>query len=461
MTRGVGAAGAVEAAVEPLTGGRGPFVAGTFFDLGAVGYEQAEHVLRLPARAFRATEAGLEVAEQAEVTTRVVVYRPTDPARFDGTVVVEWLNVSAGLDAAPVWLMAHRELLRQGAAWIGVSAQQVGIHGGPSALAMQPMALQELDPERYGVLHHPGDRFSYDVFTAVGALARHGRGTSLEDLPVARVLGVGESQSAFRLSTYVDRIDPLAAVYDGFLVHARGGPTAPLEDDGDPTRLREGPAVPFADDLRVPVLCVESETDLLTLGYHRARRTDHDHLVVWEVAGTSHADVYTVVVGFLDDGRAPLETLAEQWRPVDEVLGQRFDAPINNGPQHYVLQAAVRRLVEWVDGGARPLAAEPLELDGDGFALDDAGNARGGVRTPHVDVPTARLSGVGNGGPPVAFLTGTAHPFPPDELRARYGSRDAFLDRFRAAADSAVAAGFLLADDLDEVVAITAATLDL
>lgn len=449
------------ATVRALEGGNGPFVAGTFFDLAAIGYEQSEHRLHAPVRAFRRGPAGLEVAEEAEVVTRILVHRPADPAAFDGTVAVEWLNVSAGLDAAPVWLFAHRELVRRGSAWVGVSAQHVGIHGGSSALDLQPMALQQIDPERYGALRHPGDRFSFDLFTTVGALARHGEGTALAGLDVQRVLGVGESQSAFRLTTYVNEVDPVAGVYDGFFVHARGGPAAPLDEDGDPKRLREGPGVPFADDLRVPVLCVESETDLITLGYRRARRDDHDRLVVWEVAGTAHADVYTLAAGWMDDGRQPVERLAEQWRPVDEVLGTRLDAPINVGPQHYVVQAALRALDGWAAGGPRPPSAPPLVLEGDGFALDEHGNALGGVRTPHVEVPTARLSGLGNGGAALAFLVGTTRPFDRTDLVARYGTKAAYLERFTASAHEAVAGGFLLADDLAEILAIAAHNVDL
>ena len=63
----------------------------------------------------------------AQYTTRAVVMRPIDPHRFNGTVVVEWLNVSGGADAGPDWILAHNELIREGFAWVGVSAQKVGV----------------------------------------------------------------------------------------------------------------------------------------------------------------------------------------------------------------------------------------------------------------------------------------------------------------------------------------------
>ena len=65
-------------------------------------------------------------SDEAEYTTRIVVLRPTDDAVFNGTVIVEWLNVSGGIDAPAVWTMAHREMVREGYAYVGVSAQRVG-----------------------------------------------------------------------------------------------------------------------------------------------------------------------------------------------------------------------------------------------------------------------------------------------------------------------------------------------
>ena len=98
----------------------------------------------------------------------MVVRRPIDAADFDGTVFVEWLNVSGGLDASPDWTYAHVELIRSGAAWVGVSAQTVGIVGGGNALGAA-LALKNADPERYAALSHPGDDYSYDMYSQAGS----------------------------------------------------------------------------------------------------------------------------------------------------------------------------------------------------------------------------------------------------------------------------------------------------
>lgn len=58
-----------------------------------------------------------KVVDQADqpFTTRFVVDRPADPARFNGTVWVEWLNVTAGADAAASVVQARDHIVAIGA----------------------------------------------------------------------------------------------------------------------------------------------------------------------------------------------------------------------------------------------------------------------------------------------------------------------------------------------------------
>jgi hypothetical protein len=186
------------------------------YDLAALGYSNEERFLEGTARSY-APGGG-----EAPYRTRVVVRRPLERARWNGSVVVEWLNVSGGLDAAPDWDFAHRHLIRAGFAWVGVSAQRVGIEGGGFASVSFP--LKKVDSGRYASLHHPGDAFCFDVFSQAARAVREG--ALLGGLEPARVLAIGESQSAVFLVTYVNHVDPDARVFDGFLLHGRGGRAA-------------------------------------------------------------------------------------------------------------------------------------------------------------------------------------------------------------------------------------------
>src|SRR6478735_11495846 len=142
------------------------------YDLATLGYGAEEFFISGSASSYSSEET-------ADYTTRIVVLRPTDEARFNGAVVVEWLNVSGGIDAPAVWFMAHREIARAGFAYVAVSAQRVGVESGTS-LDGADMSLKAQDPERYSRLHHPGDTFSYDIYSQVGRLIREGAVGGLE-----------------------------------------------------------------------------------------------------------------------------------------------------------------------------------------------------------------------------------------------------------------------------------------
>ena len=383
----------------------------------------------------------LGTAFEEPYATRVVVRRPP-AADFNGTVLVEWLNVSGGFDASPDYSYLAEEILRGGYAWVGVSAQYVGIEGGPVAVSTPASeaagageGLRVLDPERYGELDHPGDAFSYDIYTQAAEAA--GSGDLLGGLEPEQVLAVGESQSGFALTTYANGVQPLTETFDGFLIHSRGGATAPLGvfDSGiDIAGTLGGEPTTVRDDLDVPVLTLESETDVVgILNYLPARQPDSERFRLWEVAGTAHADRYL------------LGPLADQ-------LG--CPAPVNDGPQHLVAKAALRALDTWVRDGVEPATAERLAVAGAAYERDRDGIVRGGIRTPLVDVPVDVLSGdPALDGPLQCLLFGSTNPLPEGRLSELYADEAAYLAAFEEAADAAVSAGFVLPEDREALLA--------
>lgn len=435
------------------------------FDIGVVGYAAEEFFVSGTASSYTDADGEGRVIPSgtAEYTTRVVTLTPIDRSTFNGTVLVEWLNVSGGIDAPAVWMMAHREIVRAGYAYVAVSAQSVGVQGGASMLGAD-MSLKSQDATRYAPLHHPGDAFAYDIFSGMGELVRDG--AVLRNLPVRNVIAVAESQSAMFLTTYVNAVDPLARSYDGFLVHSRFGPAAPLDGSSIFAESVAPQAVPFRSDLRVPVLAVITETDLFggaREGYYFARRPDDERLRVWELAGAAHADNYTIQVAFIDDGSAPLADIVAAYAPTDMLMGQRLSHYINFAPQHhYVLQAGLAALTTWVRTGAKPPTAPPLavrETPAPQPVPDDLGIARGGIRTPWVDVPTARTSGLGGHESPMSLIFGSGEPFDAATLRRLYpGGIAEYLDRFTAALDASIRDGFILAAERAEILELAAAT---
>lgn len=449
------------------------------YDLGQLGYQVEEYFLSGMATSYRlpgpATADGKwdAIADAIQpYATRLVVVRPSDPAKFNGTVLVEWLNVTAGQDTPADWMVAHREMTHKGYAYVAVSAQKVGIEGGDAVMS-QGVPLKKADPARYGTLSHPGDAFAFDIFSQAGAALKAGTVKPLGPLVPKRMLAIGESQSAAFLTTYVNAVDRLAKAYDGFLIHSRFGSGAAIDGQrmgGAPANVPEH--VAFRPDLRVPVLTFITETDLLGArlsGYHASRRPEDRHLRVWEVAGTAHADNYLFAGAFMDSGKLSAEELAKVFRPTTNSAAGKAEKPFNLGlPHHYGVQAALSALNAWVSTGKPPASTPQLTLASGGkpgeaasLALDANGLAKGGVRTPWVDVPTARLSGKGDPNSFIGMLAGSGEPFDKATLATLYpGGKQDYVTRFERALDAAIRAGHILEADRQEILEIAVINFD-
>ncbi len=414
---------------------------GIGYDLGDFGYDRSEFFVIQSARSYAA--AGPLAADgkwtvtpdaaKAPFATRMVVHRPVDPADFNGTVIVEWLNVTAGTDLANDWVMAHNEFLRDGYAWVGVSAQAVGVNNAKAR-----------DPLRYGGLSHPGDSYSYDMFTHAAKDIRDDPAV-LGGLPVDRMIATGESQSASRLVTYINAIHPIEEVFDGFMVHSRGAGGSSLRQA--PLGQISTPRPAFLrDDLDVPVMVVQSEDDVIRSDL-QIRQPDTAMFRAWEMAGTAHADAYTITVGFGDigDGAGTSKMFDFMRAPLDAGCAK----PVSSGPHWLILQAAFDGLDRWVRTGEPPAVASHLvaaSTDPTVLERDEQGIAVGGVRTPHVDVPVATIDGL-NSGPVFCGLFGSTTPLSTAELAALYPTHYDFVDAWTDSVQSAIAAGFILPED--------------
>ena len=414
--------------VEPLTAHT--------LDLAANGYVQQEFFAAGTATAFTADSMPSDgkwtvtPTTTAPYETRILVRRPENPAKFNGTVVVEWMNVSDG-ESAPDWDFLNPMLMRDGYAYVAVSAQALGVEGGKALLGSSSGApgLVTDDPARYGALHHPGDQYALDMFAQIGQALRTPHQAALGGLKPKHIVAVGESQSAFYLTTFADAVQPRSNTFDGIFIHSRGGSGASLS--GTSIKSSAGPDnLRIRTDLKVPVFMSQTQTDLIQLGYAPAQQPNTDRIRTWEIAGTSHADAYTV-------GSAI------------SVLG--CTTPVNSGPQHNVVQAAFSAFDKWVDDGTPPPSPPPFRLSSTHpatLALDAHGNVIGGVRTPAVDVPIATLSGSPPAGAnAVCGLFGSTTAFSPAELASLYGTKSHYLSLYKASLNKAIASGFILSAD--------------
>ena len=404
--------------------------------LAAQGYVEQEFFTSGTATAFKATSApsngdwSITPTTTAPYKTRIIVRRPSDPARFNGTVIVEWMNVSAG-ESAPDWDYLNPMLMRDGYAYVAVSAQAFGVSGGKALLGSiaGSTGVVGAEPARYGSLHHPGDQYAPDIFAQIGNALRSPNEPALGGLKPKHVVATGESQSAFYLTTFADAVQPRTNTFDGIFIHSRGGSGASL--GGTALGSTDLPkSLRIRTDLKVPVFMFETQTDLIELGYAPAQQPNTARIRTWEVAGTSHADEYLV-------GAAA------------SILG--CTSPVNDGPQHTVEQAAFAAFHRWVVDGRPPPSPPPFRLASTHpatLALDGHGNVIGGVRTPAVDVPVSTLSGAAPPGATViCSLFGSTTAFSPAELVTLYHTKSGYLAAYTASLDKAIADGFILPAD--------------
>ncbi len=439
---GSGALGAAATITGPITVGHEiePITAHPLV-LSTYGYSEQEFFVSGTAHAYRAVaepaDGRWKVAPttSAPYETRIIVRRPEDPAKFNGTVVVEWMNESAG-ESAPDYDYLSPYLLSQGYAYVGVSAQALGVDGGTAlVLHSSTEGLVQKEPARYGSLHHPGDQYSYDIFAQIGEALGDPPEAVLGGVRPKHLIAAGESQSAFFLTTYVDAWAPLGHIFDGYFIHSRGEGGAAL--GGTSAGSAHVPKKLWVrTDLDAPTFIFETQTDLFTLGYAVAQQPDTDRIRTWEVAGTSHADTYEVggAVG---------------------ILGCK--TTINDGPQHEVAQAAFAALSRWVDDGTPPPSPAPFRLATTSppkLALDAHGNVIGGVRTPAVDVPVSTLSGAApKGSSTLCSLFGQTTPFSPTTLTRLYKTKSHYLAEYTASLDKAIGEGYILPADRAELLA--------
>lgn len=338
-------------------------------------------------------------------TTRMVVHRPRDPAKFTGTVIMEWFNVTGGIDIAPLWTLSREYMMRDGHVHVGVSAQAVGAN-----------ALKTYDSMRYSAIKHPGDTAANAIFGQAAMAIRSQTQKLLGGpcMPVQSVLAAGQSQSSVMLGAYLTSQHPKDKIYDGFLLHSDPSGSTP------------------ASNPNVPVFVI------LTMTEGTNPINSRSNVVQWEVAGATHNDTYLVSRGVVEQGAASTVRI-------------ECANPMNDFPSFWVYDAAIDWLHRWVRKGEKPPSAPALQT-----ATNQAGNVQGGVRIQDIEVPiaaytksnTAKTAGdlISTFG---CGLSGSVVAFTAQQLLQMYPTHDDYVQKYTQAADKALAAGYELQADHD------------
>jgi len=350
-------------------------------------------------------------------TSRILVRRPEDPAKFTGTVFMEWYNVSGMIDFDPLWNYSWEYFMREGHVEVSVSAQAIGAN-----------ALTTNDPERYAEINHPGDSAANAIFSQAAMAIRAQSELILgECMPVDAVIGMGQSQSSMRLSAYINDAGPTAKIYDGYITH---------------TGME-----PASNNPHAPTFVVFSMTE------GNGALEDGPNMVEWVVAGATHTDEFTTTRG----ARAAADL------GMDVATLNQCVYPMNQYPSWRVYNALNDWMHRWVRNGERPPSQPRLQGNGGffigGWDTDEHGNVLGGVRLPELEVPIASYT---NGNSAVGgqdFIAGMAcglggatEKFSAEKLLQLYPTHDDYVQKYTTAAEQAVADGVLLEEDAEAAI---------
>ncbi|WP_298121494.1 alpha/beta hydrolase domain-containing protein [uncultured Aurantimicrobium sp.] len=424
-------------------------MAAASIDLGEYGYTETEYYADGKANRYRgASNMDSTTAEvidsNHDYRTRVLVRTP-EAGKFNGTLLVEWTNVTIGVDADFVFAEAHEEYLREGYAYAVVSAQNAGID-----------ALKSWSPKRYGSLHAasinadpttgeaidacptpapcPGDAYSWDIFSGVteALLDTNSPDAALSGFDVANVIAVGQSQSASRLTGYYNTIQPIDNLFDGFVLWDRA--TNALRDDV------QAPAISINSESLTPLFPVFP---------------NGDNTRTWEIAGATHGSKYAAayVDGMFtrDNGlKGPDGTPISftEW-VAPTCASEPIFSTVENG---LVIADATDAIVKWIETGVPAPDTILFERDADGnLVRDEQGNVKGGIQLADFLVPTAALNAFNGTNFPCA-VSGSRTEFTSSELANLYGSSSDYVAQVTSVTQAVEKAGYILPVDAESVI---------
>lgn len=413
----------------PPAGVKGYPLWDSYYDLAPFGYEEQELFVSGTAQTIDGTTA--------PYTTRIIVTRPTDAAKFNGTVLLDWVNVTAQFENAVDTMLTRQMLMREGFAYVHVSAQSAGI-------CCVPLTPKIWDPVRYNALNHPGDEYAFDMFTQIAQAFKAPKDIdpmgSLGASSVKRILATGQSQSANELADYVKTWLPAhpeaVGVIDGIEVHGNV--------PGDKSFVKGSP---------IPVLHLLSDFEAQDDGVDPG--TVDPNYRLWEIAGASHSDFFIgyqsvfghgprVLTGAAKQTQAQFDDLMTSAGNYGEVIHPLLATCTLAGatlPMHYADSTALHDLNVWVTTGTAPRNGPRFAFADGKLATDQFGNTLGGIRMPPIDVPVAHYVST------VCQLGGITVPFTDQQIQDLYKTHAAYYALMKQRTDQAVADGWLLPPD--------------
>lgn len=368
---------------------------------------------------FSGTATDLSTGSTRPYKSRMLVRLPKDGKEFNGTILVDWVNVTNGQDwEYNWWPTAYDYLMREGFGVVAVSAQRIGVEH-----------LRQWDTKRYATLFHTHDDFSFDIYAqAIKALRDGDRNATSALYPkavdpalsydVKHIVAGGVSQSASRLTSFINRGYNRGGLIDAYNIERGGGPFTDLSTFIFHLNEETG----FAGTVRGP------------------KPPDSDSYVFWEEAGTSHH---------------PKEWWDYTWATMQrDLYAPGLPDPVNaacsvnRGTMGYSVRAMLHHTQRYLTTGKLPPSAPRIERTEDGgLVRDEDGHVVGGLRHPFIEVPVA--TNTANFSTRDCPNWGRYEPWTDEKITARYPTHGEYVDKVRRWANHEVSRGWLLRSDRD------------
>jgi hypothetical protein len=403
-------------------------------DLAKIGYVEEEFIVTGTANVYDwAADGTVSVkTPNAPYGTRILVRRPVNAARFNGTVIFEPMFTARRFDWPMMWGYTHDYIVDNGAAWVGITM--------PAAAD----GLKKFNPTRYAKVSFanptPGapcaanensapaaaeEGLRFDMLSQVAALLKSGT------LPGLRAQYVFGTMQGGDFPTYINTLHSRATVngkpaFDGYL----------LRPGVSPARINQCATAPGANDPRrmlkaanVPVVIAAAQGEALGVLPWRRPDTDaaNDIFRLYELAGVGHID-WWAYYGFPKPEDQVMAVGAAQGPPAWPFVA-RCEPEIPLMPLPVLTQvynATFTNMDQFVRKGTQLPKAARLELKDAGtpqqsFALDQFGHGKGGVRSVYMEVPAANYF-VTSPGPGTCREMGHIDPFNWSRLESLYGN---------------------------------------
>ncbi|HTR88351.1 MAG TPA: alpha/beta hydrolase domain-containing protein [Reyranella sp.] len=414
---------------------------------------------------------------KVEYTSEIMLLMPADPAKGNGTLLVDIPNrgrvYGIALYNGPHGEPFNSGNIQQGTGFLedrGFSLAEVqwelGKGAGLPSFTGADGKTRYIEGVGFAIVRDTAD------FLAHASADEAGTANPLRGA-IDHVLASGKSQSGRFLKTYLlHGFNTVKGrrVIDGMHIFVSGSGVLPILTSSTGPQSSGDAAPSFADpefrgvhetvftigeivaavekrgEVPPRILMLSSTTDFLSLRASLGRTGGADtkeqpippNVRMYDIAGASH-----VVLPRAPECKLPLARL--DWAPVS--------------------RATLVALDRWVGANVEPPASRlmPLEPTHDRDVLaapkhlpkavierpkrDIDGNVLGGVRLPDMEAPLGVHAAQQE---PTSFscgLAGAFLPFPPEKIAERYKSRDGYVQKIRTAAAALQKDGFLLPDD--------------